>query len=153
MVCLGNICRSPLAEGILQHKASKAGLDWTVDSAGTGNYHIGDPPHRLSQKVAKMNGVDICGQKCRQFVKEDMLEFDKIYAMDSEVYNDIKRIGRELWDPSKTDLLMNEVYPGRNINVPDPWYGAEKDFHEVYDMISKACDALLEKHFVMTNKQ
>ena len=153
MVCLGNICRSPLAEGILEHKASKAGLDWTVDSAGTGNYHIGDPPHRLSQKVAKMNGVDICSQKCRQFVKEDMLEFGKIYAMDSDVYNDIKRISRELWDPSKTDLLMNEVYPGRNINVPDPWYGGERDFHEVYDMVSKACDALLEKHFVMTNKQ
>ena len=153
MVCLGNICRSPLAEGILQHKVHKAGLDWTVDSAGTGNYHIGEPPHRLSQKVAKMNGVDICGQKCRQFVKEDMLEFDKIYAMDSEVYNDIKRISRELWDPSKTDLLMNEVYPGRNINVPDPWYGGERDFHEVYDMISKACDALIEKHVIISNKQ
>ena len=145
MVCLGNICRSPLGEGILQHKANEAGLDWIVDSAGTGNYHIGDPPHRLSQKVAQLNGVDICSQKCRQFVKEDMLEFDKIYAMDSDVYNDIKRISRELWDPSKTDLLMNEIYPVRDIDVPDPWYGGEKDFHEVYNMISKACDAIIEK--------
>jgi len=95
--------------------------------------------------VAQLNGVDICSQKCRQFVKEDMLEFDKIYAMDCDVYNDIKRISRELWDPSKTDLLMNEIYPGRDIDVPDPWYGGEKDFHEVYNMISKACDAIIEK--------
>ncbi|HEX5151508.1 MAG TPA: low molecular weight protein-tyrosine-phosphatase [Parafilimonas sp.] len=145
MVCLGNICRSPLGEGILQHKANKAGLDWIVDSAGTGNYHIGEPPHRLSQKVAKLNGVEICDQKCRQFVKGDMAEFDKIYAMDSDVYNDIQRISRELWDPSKTDLLMNEVYPGSDMDVPDPWFGGEKDFHEVYHMISKACDAIIKK--------
>ena len=151
MVCLGNICRSPLAEGILEDKARKAGLNWKVDSAGTGNYHIGQPPHRLSQKVAKMNGVDICQQKCRQFVKEDMQEFDKIYAMDSDVYNDIKHISRELWDPSKTDLLMNEAYPGKNIDVPDPWYGVEKDYQEVYEMIDKACDAIIEKHFVYSN--
>ena len=151
MVCLGNICRSPLAEGILEDKARKAGLNWKVDSAGTGNYHIGQPPHRLSQKVAKMNGVDICQQKCRQFVKEDMQEFDKIYAMDNNVYNDIKHISRELWDPSKTDLLMNEAYPGKNIDVPDPWYGVEKDYQEVYEMIDKACDAIIEKHFVYSN--
>jgi protein-tyrosine phosphatase len=119
-----------MAEGILQLKAKEAGLDWTVDSAGTGNYHIGEPPHKLSQKVAKLNGVDIC---------------DKIYAMDNNVYNDIKRISRELWDPSKTDLLMNEVYPGKDIDVPDPWFGGERDFHEVYHMISKACDAIIEK--------
>ncbi|MEP7318037.1 MAG: low molecular weight protein-tyrosine-phosphatase, partial [Panacibacter sp.] len=104
MVCLGNICRSPLAEGILQHKANAAGLDWKVDSAGTGNYHIGSQPHQLSQKVAKQNGVNICDQKARQFVKEDMQAFDKIYVMDADNYNDIKRISRELWDAGKTDL-------------------------------------------------
>ena len=152
MVCLGNICRSPLAEGILDDKAKKAGLHWKVDSAGTGSYHIGDAPHRLSQKVAMLNGIDISNQKCRQFNKEDMLQFDKIYAMDNDVYHDIKRMSGELWNSSKTDLLMNEVFPGENIDVPDPWYGTEKNYHEVYTMIDKACDAIIEKHFVYHNK-
>lgn len=143
MVCLGNICRSPLAEGIMQHKAIKAGLNWTVDSAGTGNYHIGQPPHELSQKIAKINGIDICSQQCRQFVKEDMKRFDKIYAMDKDIYNDIKRISRDFWDTSKTSLLMNEVYPGENMDVPDPWFGTEKNYHEVYAMINKACDGII----------
>ena len=145
MVCLGNICRSPLAEGILADKIKKAGLNWEIDSAGTGNYHIGQPPHNLSQKVAKVHGIDISNQVCRQFRKEDMLEFDKIYAMDKEVYTDIKRMSRDLWDASKTDLLMNEIHPGTNMDVPDPWYGTEKSFHEVYDMIDKACNAIIEK--------
>ena len=145
MVCLGNICRSPLGEGILQHKADKAGLNWKVDSAGTGNYHVGEPPHKLSQKVAKVNGLDISKQICRQFVKEDMLHFDKIYAMDKEVYADIKLMSGELWNASKTDLLMNEVYPGENMDVPDPWYGTEKNYHEVFAMISEASDAIIEK--------
>jgi len=146
MVCLGNICRSPLAEGILQYKADKAGLNWKVDSAGTGNYHIGHPPHKLSQKVAKLHGIDICGQQCRQFKKEDMLAFDKIYAMDNDVYDDMKRISRELWDPSKTNLLMNELFPRENIDVPDPWYGTERNYHEVYEMMDKACDVIIEKY-------
>ena len=80
MVCLGNICRSPLAEGVLKDKILKAGLDWTVDSAGTNGYHDGEPPHPLSQKVAKMNGIDICDQRSRRFVAEDFDRFDKIYA-------------------------------------------------------------------------
>src|SRR6478736_1864977 len=152
MVCLGNICRSPLAEGILQHKANEAGLDWKVDSAGTANYHVGAPPHHLSQKVAKLNGVDISRQCCRQFKKEDMLAFDKIYAMDNDIYNDIRRISGNLWNPSKTDLLLNEVYPGRNLDVPDPWYGTEKNYHEVYAMIDKACEAIIEKFNIQHSK-
>ena len=90
--------QKPFGEGILQDKADKAGLNWKVDSAGTGNYHIGEPPHKLSQKVAKINGIDISKQICRQFKKEDMLHFDKIYAMDKEVYYDIKPMSGELWD-------------------------------------------------------
>ncbi|HEY2727974.1 MAG TPA: low molecular weight protein-tyrosine-phosphatase [Parafilimonas sp.] len=145
MVCLGNICRSPLAEGVLEDKAAKAGLNWKVDSAGTSNYNIGEPPHRLSQKIAKMHGINISNQICRQFEKEDMLRFDKIYAMDNEVYNDIKKMSGELWDASKTDLLMNEIYPGENVDVPDPWYGTEKDYHLAYEMIDKACNEIIEK--------
>ena len=146
MVCLGNICRSPLAEGILDDKAKKAGLDWEIDSAGTSHYHTDEPPHKLSQKVAKMHGIDISQQMCRQFQEEDMLHFDKIYAMDNDVYNDIKRISGELWNASKTDLLMNEIYPGENVDVPDPWYDGEEKYHFVYDMIDKACSAIIEKY-------
>ena len=153
MVCLGNICRSPLAEGILDDKAKKAGLNWIIDSAGTGNYHIGDPPHRLSQKVAKINHIDISQQACRQFKKEDMLAFDKIYAMDNDVYNDIKRMSGNLWNAEKTDLLLNEIFPGENLDVPDPWYGTERDFHEVYAMLDKACDAIIASLNLPINRE
>ena len=111
MVCLGNICRSPLAEGILQDKAWKAGLNWSIESAGTNGYHTGEPPHRLSQKVAKLNGLDICNQRSRRFVAEDFERFDKIYAMSSDVIDEMKIIARKKFDASKVDLLMNELYP------------------------------------------
>ena len=146
MVCLGNICRSPLAEGILQHKANVLKLNWQVNSAGTANYHVGDAPHRLSQKVAKQNGIDISNQKGRQFVKEDMLRFDKIYTMDSDNYNDVKHMSGNLWDASKVDLLLNELYPAQNKSVPDPWYGNEDGYHIVFDMIDKACDTIIRKY-------
>jgi len=149
MVCLGNICRSPLAEGILQHKADMAGLKWKVDSAGTANYHVGEPPHKLSQKVARVNGINISQQCCRQFKKDDMLAFDKIYVMDSENYIDVRRISGELWDEEKTDLLLNELYPGKNMGVPDPWYGNEDGYHKVFKLISDACDMIIEKYSIL----
>jgi protein-tyrosine phosphatase len=113
MVCLGNICRSPLAEGILQHHAWEAGLNWSVESAGTGTWHIGEPPHHLSIKVARQNSIDISKQRARQFVKEDFLNFDFIYVMDSSNYNDVKRISEKLFDETKIDLLLNTtgIYP------------------------------------------
>lgn len=146
MVCLGNICRSPLAEGILQHKAKKMGLNWQVDSAGTAGYHVGEAPHRLSQKVAKINGVDISHQQCRQFVREDMLLYDKIYVMDSSNYSDVKRISKEYWNEEKVDLLLNELHPNKNKDVPDPWYGEEDGYHHVYKMISDACEEIIKKY-------
>lgn len=146
MVCLGNICRSPLAEGILKHKAKAAGLNWTVESAGTNNYHIGEAPHRLSQKVAKQNGIDICAQKARRFVKEDFDHFDKIYAMADDVQDEIKRIAKEKYDPTKVDLFLNELYPGKNASVPDPWYGPEAGYHEVYKLIDETCAAIISKY-------
>jgi protein-tyrosine phosphatase len=146
MVCLGNICRSPLAEGIMQHKADQAGLDWMVDSAGTGSWHIGSAPHRLSQKVAGLNGIDICRQKGRQFQATDMLTFDRIYFMDEENYEDACGMAGDLWDASKADLLLNELYPGQNRSVPDPYYGGEEGFHEVFELLSKACDAVVNKY-------
>ncbi len=146
MVCLGNICRSPLAEGILQDKISKAGLNWQVDSAGTNGYHVGEAPHRLSQKVARMNGIDISGQVSRQFVKEDIERFDKIYAMAADVLDEIKYLASEKFIAGKVDLLLNEKYPGQNRDVPDPWYGTEPGYHIVYDMIDKACEKLIKNY-------
>jgi len=147
MVCLGNICRSPLAEGILQHKANALKLNWQVDSAGTAGYHIGEAPHRLSQKVAKQNGIDISQQQCRKFVKEDILHYDLIYVMDTSNYNDVKNISKELWNEQKVDLLLNELYPGENKSVPDPWYGEEDGYHKVFDMIDKACEKIVKREW------
>ncbi|HEX8331754.1 MAG TPA: low molecular weight protein-tyrosine-phosphatase [Segetibacter sp.] len=143
MVCLGNICRSPLAEGVLKDKIQKAGLDWEVDSAGTSHYLTGNPPHKLSQKIAKDKGIDICTQQCRQFVKQDMERFDKIYVMDEDNYDDVKRIAGDRWDEEKVDLLLNEAYPLENRSVPDPYYGVESDYQSVFEMIDKACEQIL----------
>src|SRR5215210_7855238 len=148
MVCLGNICRSPLAEGILQHKAWKAGLNWSVESAGTNGYHTGEPPHKLSQKVAKLNGLDICKQRSRRFTAEDFQNFDIIYAMSSDVIEEMQRIGKKQFDQKKVKLLMNELHPGEDLDVPDPWYGPEPGYHEVYKMIDRACESIIEKYAV-----
>lgn len=148
MVCLGNICRSPLAEGILQEKVLKAGLDWRVDSAGTNNYHINEAPHMLAQKVARLNGIDISSQRKRKFAAEDFDRYDRIYALAYDVLDDIKRIAGKKYNPKKVDLLMNELYPGENADVPDPFYGPERGYHEVYQMISDACDVVIKKAMV-----
>ena len=150
MVCLGNICRSPLAEGILQDKSFKAGLNWSVESAGTNSYHTGDAPHRLSQKVAQLNGINICNQRARRFTANDFDVYDKIYALAGDVLQEIKRIAGKKFDASKVDLLMNELYPEKNMDVPDPYYGEEDGYHEVYKMIDQVCNKIIENY---SNKQ
>lgn len=154
MVCLGNICRSPLAEGILQEKAFKAGLIWTVESAGTNSYHIGDPPHPLSQKVAKEHGIDISTQRARRLVPDDFLIYDKIYALAEDVLVDMRRIAKNKFDTKKTDLLMNELYPEKNIDVPDPWSGPESGYYKVFDMLDAVCNRIIAKYspsFLLNN--
>lgn len=147
MVCLGNICRSPLAEGILESRARNMGLSWEVDSAGTNNsYHIGEAPHPLSQKVARLHALDISSQSARAFVPDDFERFDKIYAMSADILTGMKQIARKKYRPEKTDLLLNEIYPGENLDVPDPWYGEEPGYHAVYEMIDKACERIVEKY-------
>jgi protein-tyrosine phosphatase len=143
MVCLGNICRSPLAEGILQEKVTAAGLDWVVDSAGTNGYHIGEAPHPLSQKVAKMHGIDISRQRGKKFSAADFDNFDMIYAMAADVITDMKRISGNAFEPAKVDLLMHVVFPGKNVDIPDPWSGPESEYRTVFDMIEKACAKLI----------
>jgi protein-tyrosine phosphatase len=147
MVCLGNICRSPLAEGILQDKVFKAGLNWVVESAGTNGYHTGEAPHHLSIKVALQNGIDIRQQRSRKFVAEDFDRYDKIYAMAEDVMDDIKRIAKNKFDTKKADLLLNELFPQQNLEVPDPWYGPEKGYHEVYELIDKACEQVVKREW------
>lgn len=142
MVCLGNICRSPLAEGILKAKAKKYNIDWNIDSAGTSGWHNGESPHSGSIKIASRHGIDITDQKSRKFVKKDFDRFDIIIAMDSENYRHIVAL-----DPSKKSkvkILLNYSHPGMNMAVPDPYYTG--DFEKVYDLIEEACEALIKQH-------
>ncbi|RZS72536.1 protein tyrosine phosphatase [Pseudobacter ginsenosidimutans] len=145
MVCLGNICRSPLAEGILQFKVQEAGLGWTVDSAGTNGYHIGDAPHHLSQKVALLHGIDISCQRARRFRADDFNHYDMIYALAGDVLHEIKRTAGNQYDTSKVQLLMDTIHPGKQIDVPDPYYGEEPGYHEVFELISNACDQIIQQ--------
>jgi protein-tyrosine phosphatase len=146
MVCLGNICRSPLAEAILKQKAYAAGLSWTIQSAGTNGYHVGDAPHPLSQKIAKLKGIDISHQRARNFMAEDFQMYDKIYVMAREVIRDMRRLTKNNFDGAKIELLMNEAFPGENLDVPDPYYGHEMGYHQAYEMIEKACTAIIKKY-------
>lgn len=145
MVCLGNICRSPMAEGVLKEKAKQHGLDWTIDSAGTESYHIGEHPHRLSQKVCAAHGIYISAQRARKLIKADLQNFDKVYAMAEDVYDEIAQIVGNT-DMGNVSLFMNELHPGSNESVPDPYYGGEDGFKLAYDMIDKVCDAIIEKY-------
>jgi protein-tyrosine phosphatase len=146
MVCLGNICRSPLAEGILQHKSRQAGLNWTVESAGTNSYHTGDAPHPLSQKVALLHGIDISRQRSRRITGADFDRYDKIYALAGNVIVDMRSVARQQFQAGKVDLLMNELHPGANMDVPDPYYGEESGYHEVFKMIGEACDSIISRY-------
>jgi protein-tyrosine phosphatase len=148
MVCLGNICRSPIAEGVLKHKAAKNGKNWIVDSAGTESYHIGEAPHRFSQKICRANGIDISGQCARKFSPDDFERYDKIYAMADDVYREIKRIGGGKAIMSKVEYFLNESMPGSNASVPDPWYGEESGYAEVFELIDKTCSTIVSKYSI-----
>ncbi len=146
MVCLGNICRSPIAEGVMRHKVKQHGLDWDVASAGTESYHIGEEPHRFSQKICMAHGIDISMQRAKKFVATDFAEYDKIYAMAGDVYAEIKRIGGLGADMNKVEYFLNELHPGKNESVPDPYYGDESGYKVVYEMIEKTCTAIVENY-------
>jgi len=140
MVCLGNICRSPLAEGILQSKVDNN--LFVVDSAGTSSYHIGNKPDPRSIAIAKKKGIDITQQQARQFVKQDFLDFDIIYAMDNSNYNNIIALAENDKQKSKVNLILNESYPEQNLDVPDPYYGGDKGFENVFNMLDDACNKI-----------
>lgn len=146
MVCLGNICRSPLAEGVLSDKIKKAGLNWQVDSAGTSNYHIDEEPDPRSQENALQHDINISHLRGRQFVKEDFQFFDKIYVMDDSNYQNVVKLASNQEDTDKVDLLLNQANPGSNHNVPDPYFGGSGRFENVFQLIDKACDAIIKQY-------
>jgi protein-tyrosine phosphatase len=142
MVCLGNICRSPLAEGILKHKFRQANIVGQVESAGTAAYHAGERPDPRSMEIAGQHGIDISDQRARKFVPMDFDRFDRIFAMDSSNYQNIISQARNPSDRKKVDLILNMAYPGENMQVPDPYYGGEQGFHNVFKMLDLACDKI-----------
>jgi protein-tyrosine phosphatase len=142
MVCLGNICRSPLAEGILKSKVDYDKV--LVDSAGTAGYHIGEKPDERSIDVARKYGIDISGQCCRKFQAGDFKRFDLIYAMDRENLRVILDLAESAEERKKVKLLLDEV-SAETKDVPDPYYGGQDGFEQVYHLIEEACDAISKK--------
>ncbi|MCH2217330.1 MAG: low molecular weight phosphotyrosine protein phosphatase [Flavobacteriales bacterium] len=143
MVCLGNICRSPLAEGILRSKVNPEKI--FIDSAGTAAYHIGEPPDPRSISVALKYGIDLRSQKARKLILRDFMKFDRIYAMDEHNYQKIISLAQNDDDKKKVKMILNEVSPARNLSVPDPYYGGDQGFEEVYQMLEKACEAIANR--------
>lgn len=145
MVCLGNICRSPLAEGILLAKVNSRGLDIKVDSAGTGGWHVGQGPDHRALAIANKYGIDISQQQARQFSSTDFEDFDIIYAMDDSNLSDIVSLANSNEDIEKVRLILNEINPEDNTPVPDPYYGGDDGFEKVYQLLDAACEIIIKK--------
>ncbi|CAM3723142.1 low molecular weight protein-tyrosine-phosphatase [Mucilaginibacter galii] len=139
MICLGNICRSPLAEGIMKHLVAEQGLNWTVDSAGTGSWHVGEGPDHRSVKTARQFGVDISKQVCRQFKVSDFDEFDLMLVMDKSNLSDVLSLARNEHDAEKVKLLLNDK------EVPDPYYDPTQ-FEPVYRLIEGGCKDIIKAY-------
>ena len=143
MVCLGNICRSPLAEGILKSKVNSENI--FVDSAGTGSWHVGQLPDPRSIDIAKVHGIDISNQRGRQFTQKDFLDFDYIFVMDNSNKGDVLQLAQNESDVKKVQLILEELFPNENVDVPDPYYGGEQGFESVYQMLDKACNEIVKR--------
>lgn len=144
MVCLGNICRSPMAEGILRHKVHKQGLKIETDSAGTSQWHEGEAPDKRAVQNLKEKGIDISDLRARPFHHTDFQEFDYIFAMDSSNYEDILSVARDDEERQKVQMIMNLVKGYENVSVPDPYYGGPMQFERVFDMLDQATDVFLK---------
>jgi protein-tyrosine phosphatase len=145
-VCIGNICRSPIAEGVLQQKCDALNLGWTIDSAGTHNYHVGELPHESSRKICSENGVDISHQKARQFNKNDFDKFDIIFALATDVQQTLLLKASSTSEKNKIKLLLDELYNEKGKSVKDPWYGEYDGYIDVFNEIDKACDAVIKNY-------
>ena len=145
MVCLGNICRSPLAEGILQQKIDFYGINAEVESAGFEPFHTGDPPDERAIKIGHNNGIDISGHRARMFQLSDFERFDRIYVMDDNNHNDVMRKARNEADRMKVDYILNTIHHERNGVVPDPYYGGFRHFEEVFDLLNQCSEAIAKE--------
>lgn len=145
-VCLGNICRSPLAEGILASKLSKN--KFFVDSAGTGDWHIGKKPDERSIATAKKNGIDISQQRGKLFKKSHFDEFDYIFVMDGSNYNNVIELAPDFEAIKKVQLILDQLFPGENVDVPDPYYGLQNGFDMAFEMLEESCTILASKLIV-----
>ncbi len=145
MVCLGNICRSPMAEGVLRARIEQAGKKAIVDSAGTSDYHIGESPDFRAIRTLEKRGIDISGLSARQFTVKDFDDFDFIYAMDASNLMNILSLARSDDDRQKVSLILNESHPGSNRSVPDPYYGGMEGFDEVYTLLNDVSTIILGK--------
>lgn len=147
MVCLGNICRSPMAEGVFRYKALENGVDMFVDSCGTANYHVGEHPHHLSIKISKKHGIDISHLVGRQFSSNDFDKFDVILTMDRSNYHNVINMAGNGEQKSKVKMILNYSFPNSNMNVPDPWYGEEPGYEEVFQLLNQAADEFFNQYF------
>ncbi len=143
MVCLGNICRSPLAEGILKSKVDPTKV--FVDSAGTGHWHVGDLPDKRSIAIGKKFKIDITGQRGRQFSAKDFDNFDLIYVMDNSNKDDVLALAETDAHRAKVKLILDEIFPNENVDVPDPYFGGNVGFENVYKMLDEACEQIASK--------
>lgn len=143
MVCLGNICRSPLAEGILRSKINSQHV--FVDSAGTGAWHSGELPDKRSIAVARKNGIDLTDQRARLFLVEDFDRFDHIYVMDQSNYKNVCKLASNEEALGKVQLILNEIHTDENREVPDPYYGGDSGFDHVFQMLDEACNSIKQK--------
>ncbi len=145
MVCLGNICRSPIADGLLRRKVKENNLNIFVDSAGTAAYHIGKTPDKRMCETARKNGTNIDNLSARQFSTQDFDDFDIIYAMDESNRQNIVSLARNNFDRKKVRLILDELVSGSNLSVPDPYYGTLADFNEVYELVDKVTSVIVTK--------
>jgi len=146
MVCLGNICRSPMAEGIVKAELEKAGIsDVQVDSAGTAAYHVGEPADPRAQAELRKHGIDISDERAMKLSPYHLEEYDHIFAMDRSNYSDILMLTRDDAERKKVDMFMNLSKPSKNKSVPDPYYGGDEGFRQVYQMLKESAEVLVEK--------
>lgn len=145
MVCLGNICRSPMADGLLRKKVDEQGLDVMVDSAGTGDWHVGQAPDDRMRETAKKFGVPIDELRGRQFKVSDYDDFDKIYVMDQSNYKNVLSLARNQSDRDKVELILNVSNPGKDLEVPDPYFGGDEGFVNVFKMLDEATDIIVNE--------
>ena len=145
MVCLGNICRSPMAQGILEHKVAENGLNVSVDSAGTSDYHVGEAPDHRAIKKSSEYGIDISHYRGRQINADDFKIFDRILVMDASNYENTLLVSEDDDDKKKVEMILNLSNPNSNMSVPDPYFGEEDGFENVYQLLDAACDVLIKE--------